>query len=197
MKKTRTLLIITLIVSMLFMVACGTEPHTLTDEEIAERLQYKQYTPSSDIIEGDVTAVRTINNFLNKNVIVGEDYHEPEVSGEFTYVEDDVCMRYEVSNYDHSYRLLFLYKDDTCAVEPVFSQVRYLDGDKLSTEFKKKDNYNGEAFAWENGNATFVLDRKAGPRCTSIWAYDETKDVIRLIWCNSFDCPIWQNYYNS
>lgn len=197
MKKTFTILGITLLVSMLIMVACGATPYTLTDSQISERLQYRQYTPSNEIVEGNATAIQTINKFLNKEVVVGEDYHKPTVNGVFTYVGNDVCMRYEVTDYSNGEQLLFLYQDDTKVVEAIFSEERYLVGDKLSTSFKKKDSYNGEAFAWTDGKkAVCAIDRNAGPSCTSIWAYNESANEVRLVYCDSFDCPIWYNYYS-
>ena len=132
-----------------------------------------------------------------KNGWMAEDYHKPTVNGVFTYVGNDVCMRYEVTDYSNGEQLLFLYQDDTKVVEAIFSEERYLVGDKLSTSFKKKDSYNGEAFAWTDGKkAVCAIDRNAGPSCTSIWAYNESANEVRLVYCDSFDCPIWYNYYS-
>lgn len=198
MKKTFAFLGITLLVSMLILVACGGKSNLMTDAQISERLQYRQYTPSNEIVEGNATAIQTINKFLNKEVVIDKDYNTSTMESSFTNVDNDVCMRYEVSKYDTNMRIFYLYKDDTHIVEAIPSDKTYVNGDSLSTSFKKNDNYNGEAFAWVyDGKATCVLDQSAGPRCTSIWAYDESANSIRLVWCDSFNCPIWVNYYNS
>lgn len=196
MKKMLTILgTAMLVVVGTLLVACGSHPH-FSENEIVERLSYRQFTPSNEIVEGKYTAVNTLSNYLNKDITVGNDYFAAQMDGLRTYSSDDVCMRYEVSGFVPTLRILYLYKDDTSVVEAMPSDKNLVDGRKLSTSFK--DNNGAEAIAWVyDGKATAVFDEKVCPTCTSIWSYDESKNEVKLIWCDSFDCPIWDHYYNS
>lgn len=200
MKKTTTFLgiITTLVVSLLIMVACGTTPSTMTKEQISEELRYRPYTPSNEIVEGKDTAVQTITNYLNKEVTVGTDYSEARMESNPTYDENYVYMRYEVNNLDSKYRILYLYKDDTHVVEAVPTNETYISDDNIDSSFKNVSSFNGEVAAWINGGkAVAVLNKDAGYRCSSIWGYDEATNEVKLIFCDSFNCPIWVNYYNT
>lgn len=195
MKKNFTFLgLAALLVSMLVMVACGNTQFTMTDEQIAEAIRYRQYTPSNEIVEGDYTAVQTINSFLNKEVTVGEKYRGPEVRGLISYIDNGVCKRYEVTNFESKYRIFYLYQDDTKITEAKSSDIDYVEDNKVDPAYRNNANYNGEALAWiYNNKATVVIDNDAGPTCTSIWAYDEQTNEVRLISADYFDCPIWVN----
>lgn len=197
MKKNFTFLgLAALLVSVLLMVACG-NVH-MSESQIQEKLRYRQFTPSNELVEGNTTAVQTISNYLNKEVTVGKDYTAAGLTGTRAYTNNDVCMSYEVYNYDQAYRILYLYMDDTHIVEAKPSDKTYVNGEKLSMDYTKNNGYNNEAYAWTyDGKATAVLDSNVCPTCTSVWAYDEANNTIRLIWCDSFDCQIWYNYYNS
>lgn len=196
MKKRFTFLgFAALLVSMLFIVACK---GNMSESEIQEKLAYRQFTPSNELVEGNSTAVRTISDYLNKEVTVGKDYTAPALDGERVFTNNNVYMRYEVSSYDQAYRILYLYMDDTHVVEAKESDVTYVDGEKVSMDFTKNADYNNEAYAWVyKGKATCVCNSDVCPTCTSVWAYDEANNEVRLIWCDSFDCQIWYNYYNS
>ncbi|MCR5145841.1 MAG: hypothetical protein K6B70_00610 [Clostridia bacterium] len=194
MKKRLAFLGIAIVVSMLFL-ACKAH---MSESEIQEKLRYRQFTSSNELVEGNSTAVKTISNYLNKEVTVGKDYPAPAMDGDRVFTNDNVCMRYEVSKYDQAYKILYLYMDDTHVVEAKSSDRTYVDGEKLSMDFTKNDGYNNEAYAWVyKGKATAVFDSNVCPTCTSIWALDEANNEVRLIWCDSFDCQIWYNYYNS
>lgn len=197
MKKKVTFLgLAALLVSVLVMVACGKTQLMMTDEQIAEAMKYRQYTPSNEIVEGNYTAVRTISNFLNKEVTVGKDLIVTEMNGIISYVENDVCRTYEVKGFGSNYKILYLYQDDTKVTEAIPSDINYVEGEKVDPAYRNNANYNGECLAWiYDGKATAIIDKNAGPTCTSIWAYDEQTNEVRLIWADVFDCPIWVNYY--
>lgn len=200
MKKTTTFLglFTTLVVSLLFIVACGRLPSTMTEKEISEELRYRPYTPANEIVEGKNTAVQTINEYLKKEVIVGNDDHEASVESDPTFDSANVYLRYEVNNFNPDYRILYLYKDDTHIVEAVPTNETYILNDGIDTSFKNVSSYNGEVVAWTYaGKAVAVLNKDAGYRCSSIWGYDKTTNEVKLIFCDSFDCPIWVNYYNA
>ena len=200
MKKTTTFLglFTTLVVSLLFIVACGRLPSTMTQEQISEELRYRPYTPANEIVEGKNTAIQTINEYLKKKVIVGNDDHEACTESNPAFDGDNVYLKYEVNNFNSNYRILYLYKDDTHIVEAVPTNETYISGDSINTLFKNVSSYNGEVGSWTNaGKAVAVLNKDAGYRCSSIWGYDQATNEVKLIFCDSFDCPIWVNYYNA
>lgn len=146
-------------------------------------------------------AIATIKQYLNKNELdVLENYYyipqeavmpvlvtDSEKSEDYNY--------WQVTNPDQ-YKVIFLFDNDQNAISADNNSNRdYISDDYvMDIEFKNAEYNNSGAFAWNcKGSSNAVLGKKAGFKCSSIWAFDETSSTISMIWYDT-ESEAWQNF---
>ena len=204
--KKRYAFIIMAIVLFAIGTACGASMRS-NDVEVDDAyiFEYKQFTPDEQIVKGKETALNTIKNqFGKEDINVMRDFDLTfDMGSKPVYgsnkSDDDYYLWYQVSKFPSEYDILFLFKDDTKLLKAQNSKsCIYLNDngkERVDTEFAiEVVNYEDGCYAWTEGDtANAVLGKDVAYRCTSIWAYNEEKNEVVLIW-NNHDCPIWQNY---
>ena len=207
MKKRYAFIILALLVFAIG-TACGTDAAMMRNDDVVDDayiFEYKQFTPSEEIVEGNETALNTIKKLYDKdNLNVMADFSITfDMSSNPVYgsnhSEADYYLHYKVSDYPAEYDILFLFKDDTEVVRGTNDKsCIYLNDDdkeRVDKNFAVEvANYEDGVYAWkDNTSANAVLGKDVNYRCTSIWGYNENKNEVVLIW-NNLDCPIWHNY---
>ena len=121
MKKRYAFIILALLVFAIG-TACGTDAAMMRNDDVVDDayiFEYKQFTPSEEIVEGNETALNTIKKLYDKdNLNVMADFSITfDMSSNPVYgsnhSEADYYLHYKVSDYPAEYDILFLFKDDT------------------------------------------------------------------------------------
>ncbi len=146
-------------------------------------------------------AINTIKQYLKaEQLTVAEDnYYIPrDIVNPYLVTDDqrsDDYNYWEVLNPDQ-YEILFLYNGDNEVTSAKTNSSRdYISTDYVVDSKFKNDEYESSGiFAWNfGGSSKAILGPKAGFKCSSIWAFDETSGTVSLIWHDT-ECPAWQNY---
>lgn len=195
----KTLSIIATATILATSVACGRTSSSMIKVETTNPLSYKQYTPKSEVIEGNQTAVGTLSKLLGTKVSVGTDWPEGSGLGINPVVteEKEQYTVYEVEDYSEGKTIVFLFKDDTEGVAATEQNMAFVKDDSIDMSWKDQNsgiNKCDYAFAYHNGKTANAIVSSSVGTVTSVWGVDEKTAEAQLIWADIYDCPIWQNY---